>query len=138
MRLITEFLNHPILYSFNAVVCMTVLFFLWGLFLLPFCWVSDKLQETRCPKCRGFFKRKLVDWKIADEREVLKTVNRVDQGTIYSNSIFEPNHAISINRQEQVTFVEQTHRNHWVCKDSLCGNKWETKDIIEYEGSLGN
>jgi hypothetical protein len=136
MRLITEFLNHPILYGLLAVVCLTALFFLVGLALLPFYWVSDKLGETRCPKCRGFFKRKLVDWEIIDEKEVLKTVNRVDHGTIYSNSIFEPNNAIAINRQEQVTFVEQTHLNHWVCKDPLCGHKWTAEEYAEFEGSL--
>lgn len=136
MRLITEFLNNPIQYGFLAVVGLTVLFFLTGFALLPFCWVSDKLHETRCPKCRGFFKRKLVEWEFAAEREVLKTVNRVDQGTIYSNSFFEPNHAIAINRQEQVTFVEQTHLNHLACKDSLCGHKWTTEETVEYEGSL--
>lgn len=136
MRLITEFLNHPILYGLLVVVGSTVLFFLAGLSLLPFCWVSDRLHETRCPKCRGFFMRKLVEWEFVDERQVLKTINRVDQGTLYSNSIFEPNHAISINRQEQVTFVEQTHLNHWECRDSLCGHKWTTKETVENEGSL--
>jgi len=136
MKLISEFLIHPILYSLLAVVGLTVLFFLVGIALLPFYWLSDKLDETLCPKCRGFSKRRLVEREFIDETEVLKTVNRVDQGTIYSNSIFEPNHAISINRQEQVAMVEQTYLNHWACKDPLCGYKWTTEETLENEGSL--
>lgn len=137
MKLITEFLNHPVLYGLLAVVGLTVLFFLIGLILLPFHWISDKLNETRCPQCRGLFKRKLVDWQFADEKEVLRTVNRVEQGTIYSNSLLEPNHAIEINRQEQVTMVEQTYLNHWACRNPLCGHKWTSEETMETEGRLG-
>ena len=136
MKLITDLLPHLFLYSLIAVVGVAVFLPLLGLAIIPFHLVANKLNQTRCPQCRGFFKSKLVDWEITDEREVLKTVNRVDQGTVYSNSIFEPNHAIAINRQEQVTFVEQTHLNHWACKDSLCGHKWQTEEHQDYEGLL--
>jgi|SRR5581483_426591 len=136
MKLINDLLPHLFLYGLLAVVGFAIFLPILGLAIIPFHWVGSKLNQTRCPKCRGFFKSKLVDWEITDEREVLKTVNRVDQGTIYSNSIFEPNHAIAINRQEQVTFMVQTHLNHWACKDSFCGYKWTTEETMENEGSL--
>ena len=136
MKLITDFFRHPFLYGLLAIIGLAIILPALGLIIIPFHVVISNLNESRCPKCRGFFKRKLVDWEIADEREVLKTVNRVDQGTIYSNSLFEPNRNIEINRQEQVTFVEQTIRNHWACKDSICGHKWETDEIRDWEGSL--
>ena len=136
MRMISDFLNHPILYGLLVVVGFTIFLLILGLVMIPIHWVSSKLNDSRCPKCRGFFKRKLMDWQFVDEKEVLKTVNRIDQGTIYSNGLLEPNHAIEIHRQEQVTMVEQTYLNHWACKDPLCGHKWTTKEIIEHEGSL--
>ena len=138
MKLITDLLPHLFLYSFLAVIGLTLFLAILGLVSIPFHWVASKLNQTRCPQCRDFFKSKLVDWEIIDEREVLRTVNRVDQGTIYSNSIFEPNHAIAINRREQVTFVEKTIRNYWVCNDLDCGHQWQTEEVSEYEGSLEN
>ena len=136
MKLIADFLPHLFLYGLLAVVGLAFFLPVLGLVIIPFHWAASKLNQTRCPQCRGFFKRKLIDWEITDEKEVLKTINRVDQGTIYSNSIFEPNHAISINRQEQVTFVEQTHLNHWACKNPDCGHQWETQEFNQFEGSL--
>jgi hypothetical protein len=135
MGLITNFLNHPFLYGLLAAIGIAVFLFVVGLVMIPFHWGSKKLSDSRCPKCLGLFKRRLVDWEVVGEKEVLRTVNRVDQGTIYSNSL-EPNQTIEINRREQVTFVEQTILNHWVCKDPLCGNKWTTEEIVEHEGSL--
>lgn len=137
MSLITDFLHHPILYSLAAMFALGVLLPLIGLAVIPFHLISTKISENRCPHCRGYFKRKPFDWEIVDEKEVLKTINRVDQGTIYSNGLFEPNHGIEINRQEQVVFVEQTILNHWACNDPLCGHRWTTEEIIEHEGSLG-
>lgn len=139
MKLLTDLLPGLLLYGFVAIACLfalALLFWVCGLTILPFHWVAKKLNDTRCPQCRGFFKRKLVDWEVADEREVLKTVNRVDEGTLFSNRLFEPNQAIEINRQEQVTFVEKTILNHWLCKEPLCGHEWTTEDYSEYEGAL--
>ncbi len=131
------------------VVCAVLAFIGWaGPFLVatfypvyfvtlkPFVWAIQKLFQSRCPQCKGFFKRKMVDYDISDEREVLRTINRVDQGTLFSRTLFEPNQTIEINRQEQVVFVEKTILNHWACKDPLCDHKWTTEEIIDHEGSL--
>ena len=104
--------------------------------LKPFVWGFTKLFQSRCPQCKRFFKKKLVDSEISDEREVLRTVNRIDQGILYSRHLLEPNQTIEVNRREQVTFVQQTIRSHWVCKNPVCKHQWETVEISEYEGSL--
>lgn len=115
-----------------------LIFFIWGtaIILLPFSWVKMKLDDSRCPKCGGFFKRRLLNRATVEEKEVLRTVNRVDRGILHSRYLFQPNQAIEINRKEQVTFVEQTNRNHWVCRNPDCGHQWTTEDYGEYEGSL--
>ena len=141
MKLLTDFVPHLLLYGFYLLAALFVLvLLLWilGLTFSPFVWLTTKLLQTRCPECKGFFKRKLVNWEVAGEREVLRTVNRVDQGTVYSNHLLEPNHAIEINRKEQVTFVEKTIRNQWVCKNPECGHHWQTEEFQEFEGSLNN
>lgn len=137
MKLITDFLPHLFLYGFLAFVALAVILPALGLVIIPFHSIIEKINENRCPKCRGFFKRELKDWEVSDMREVLKTVNRLDQGTIYGNGFLEPNHAIEIRRQEQVTFTRKTILNHWVCKDTLCGHEWDTEETHEWEGSLG-
>ena len=139
MKLLTEMIPHLFLYGLAVLVGLFLLvLILWGLGLTfsSFIWITDKFLQSRCPQCGGFFKRKLVDWEVAGEREVLRTIDRVDQGTLYSNHLLEPNHAIEINRREQVTFVEKTIRNHWACKDPLCGHQWQTEEFSESEGSL--
>jgi hypothetical protein len=77
-----------------------------------------------------------MNWEVADEREVLRTIDRIDEGVVYSNQLLEPNHAIEINRKEQVTFVEKTILNHWVCKNILCGHQWQTEEFSESEDTL--
>lgn len=132
---------HLLTYGFIAAVSFFgLIFFLWGISIIVLAahWVTEKLEETQCPKCKGYFKRKLAEWKVADEREVLRTVNRVDEGTLYSNSLFVPNQGIAINRKEQVSCVEQTIQRHWECKDPACSHKWETEETSEFEGSLDN
>ncbi len=141
MKLLTEMMPHLLLYGLVCLAGLLLLVFLfWGVVLTfsPFIWISEKIRERRCPQCKGFFKRELAKWEIADEREVLRTVDRVDQGVVYSNHLLEPNHAIEINRKEQVTFVEKTILNHWVCKNSECGHHWQTEEFQEYEGSLNS
>ena len=139
MKLFTDLFSHMFFYGLIAVVCLFgLVLLLWGIGLtvLPFHWVTTRLLEARCPQCKGFFKKKLVNSKIVDEREVLRTVTRLDQGVLYSNRLFEPNQTIEVSRQEQVTFVEQTILKHWECKDPICGHKWQTEEHDDFEGSL--
>lgn len=139
MKLVTDLLPHFFTFGLIAVGCLfgfVILVWTFGLTVLPIHWVITKFTDTCCPECKGFFKRKLMNWEVVDEREVLKTIDRVDQGVVYSNDILEPNHAIVINRKEQVTFVEKTIRNSWTCKNPLCGHQWKTEEISESEGSL--
>ena len=141
MKLLTDFLPHFLLFGFYLLVALFVLvLLLWvlGLTFSPFVWLTTKLFQSRCPQCKGFFKRKLVSWEVADEREVFRTVNRVDQGVAYSPRLLEPNQVIEINRKEQVTFVERTILNHWGCKNPECGHKWTTEETVSHEGSLNS
>ena len=139
MKLLTDLLPHLFAYGLISLGCLfgfVILVWVFGLTVLPIHWVITKFTDTRCPECKGFFKRKLMNWEVADEREVLRNIDRVDEGVVYSNHLLEPNHAIEINRKEQVTFVEKTIRNHWACKNLLCGHEWNTDEFVEYEGSL--
>jgi hypothetical protein len=140
MRLLTDLLPHLFLYGLAVlagVFVLVVAIWTMGIIFSPVVWISDKLLLTKCPKCNGFFRRKLMSWEAGDEREVLRTVNRVDQGVVYSNRLLEPNHTVEINRKEQVVFTERTILNHWACKDPMCAHQWDTEEISEYEGSLG-
>ncbi len=111
MKLLTDFFPHLLLYGFFLLAALFVLvLLLWvlGLTFSPFVWLTTKLLQTRCPECKGFFKKKLVNLETSDKREVLRTVNRVDKGVLYSNNLLALNHGFEISRQEQVTFVEET------------------------------
>jgi hypothetical protein len=139
MKLLTDLLPHLFTYGLIAVgglLGFVILVWAFGLTVLPIHWVITKFTDTRCPECKGFFKRKLMNWEVVDKREVLRTVDRVDEGIVYSNHLLEPNHVIEINRKEQVTFVEKTIRNSWTCKNPLCGHQWQTQEFSESEGSL--
>ncbi len=139
MKLFTDFVPHLLFYGFLLLAALFVLvLLLWvlGLTFSPFVWLTTKLLKTRCPECKGFFKRKLVDSETSDKREVLRTVNRVDHGVLYSNNLLALNHGFEINRQEQVAFVEETFTHTWQCKDPACGHKWQTQEFHGYEGSL--
>lgn len=128
-------------YGLIAAACLfgfVVLVWGFGLTVAPVHWVITKLSETRCPKCKGFFKKKIVNWVITDEHETRRTINRVDQGVIYSNDLFALNQGFEISRKEQVTFVEQSIKNNWQCKDPSCGHQWQTEEYREYEGSLNS
>jgi hypothetical protein len=94
----------------------------------PIIWGVQTLFQSRCPACKGFFKRKLVDWEVANEREVLRTIERLDTGVLYSNHLLVANQGFEVNRQEQVAFVEMTILNHWACKDPFCGHIWQTEE----------
>ena len=139
MKLLTDFVPHLLLYGFFLLAFLFVLvLLLWvlGLTFSPFVWLTTKLIQTRCPECKGFFKKKLVDLETTDIREVLRTINRVDQGVLYSNNLLALNHGFEINRQEQVTFVAETLTHTWQCKDPACGHKWQTEEFQEREGFL--
>jgi hypothetical protein len=139
MKLVTDLLPHLFTFGLIAVGCLlgfVILVWAFGLTVLPIHWVITKFTDTRCPECKGFFTRKLMNYEVTDEREVLRTVERVDEGIVYSNHLLEPNHVIEINRKEQVTFVEKTIRNSWTCKNPLCGHQWQTEEFSESEGSL--
>ena len=141
MELLTSFLPHLLHYGFIVIVCcfaFVVLVWGFGLTVLPVHWAVTKLFDTRCPECKGFFKKNLLNKEIIDEHEKRRTIKRVDQGVLYSNDIFALNQGFEITRQEQATFVEQTIRNHWACKNPDCGHKWETDEFFEYEGSLNS
>ncbi len=66
----------------------------------------------------------------------METVERTDEGTIFSNSPFEPNHGYEVKRLEQVRMVQETTRDFWECKDPVCGHQWTTEEYSEYEGQL--
>ena len=110
----------------------------FGLTVAPVHWAVTKLFDTRCPECKGFFKKNLLKNEITDEHEARRTIKRVDQGVIYSNDIFALNQGFEINRQEQVTFVERVITKTWECKDPSCGHQWRTEEYSDYEGSLEN
>ena len=154
MKILTDLLPHLFVWCLIGAVSIFVLFmvlgalgyvgqFLFTLFyplyaitLKPIIWGISKVFQSRCPKCKGFFKKKLVDWQKTDEHEARRTINRVDEGILYSNNLFALNQGFEVNRQEQVSFVEQTFTNTWECKDPACGHKWQTEEYSEYEGSL--
>jgi len=115
---------------------LAIIYPIYAFTLKPFVWAIQKFFQSRCPQCKGFFRKKMIDSEISDEREVLRTVNRVDQGVLYSRYLLEPNQTIEVSRKEQVTFVEQTIRNHWACKSPDCGHQWDTEETFEYEGAL--
>ena len=101
---------------------LLVIFYpIYAITLKPVVWIIKKLFQSRCPQCKGFFQKKIEDSEI-DEREELRTVNRIDQGVLYSNHLLEPNQTIEVSRKEQVTFVVQIIHNHWACKNSDCGH----------------
>lgn len=139
MKLLTDFVPHFLLYGFYFLIALFVLvLLLWvlGLTFSPLVWLTTKILQTRCPECKGFFKKKLVDSETSDKREVLRTVNRVDQGVIYTNNLLALNQGFEINRQEQVSFVEETFTYTWKCKNPSCGHMWQTEEFQEFEGSL--
>lgn len=124
--------------AFVGRILFYVFYPLYFLTLKPVVWAIGTVFQSRCPECKQFFQKKLVDYEVASEQEVRKTVNRVDEGIIYSNQVFVPNMGYEINRQEQVSVVEKVILNHWECKNPLCGHKWQTEEFSECEGSLEN
>jgi hypothetical protein len=79
-----------------------------------------------------------VDWQKTGEHEARRTINRVDEGILYSNNLFALNQGFEVNRQEQVIFVDRTFTNTWQCKDPTCGHQWQTEEYTEEEGSLNS
>ena len=154
MELLKYLFSHVVLWSLIAAASVFVLFMilgalgylaqilfvifypLYGITLKPVIWGIITLFQTRCPKCKRFFKKKNVNFEIADEHVSRRTVNRVDQGVLHSNEIFALDYGFEISRQEQVTFVERTFIRTWQCKDPACGNQWQTEEYTEEEGSL--
>jgi hypothetical protein len=153
MELLTNLSSHLFLWILIAAASIFVLFMVLGalgyvgqilfaifypvymITLKPIVWGITTLFHTRCPKCKRFFKKKNVDSEIT-ERETRRTINRVDQGVLYSNNLFALNQGFEISRQEQVTFVEQTITNTWQCQDPACAHQWQTEEFIECEGTL--
>lgn len=109
---------------------------LYFITLKPFVWFGLKAFQSRCPKCKGFWKRQFVKSEVTEQHETLETVQRIDQGTIYNNSLFTPNEGFEVSRLEQVKMVNETTCHFWECKDPFCGHKWMTEEYLEYEGSL--
>ena len=122
--------------AFIGRIFFYVFYPLYFLTLKPVIWAVMTVFQSRCPQCKGFFKRNLVDFKVACEEEIRKTVNRVDRGTIYSNRLFVPNMGYEVNRKEQVSVIQKTIQNHWECKNPTCGHKWQTDEFQEFEGAL--
>jgi len=117
-------------------ILFVIFYPLYAITLKPVIWAISKVFQSRCPQCKGFFKKKLVDWQKTDEHEARRTINRVDEGVLYSNNLFALNQGFEINRQEQVNFVERTFTNTWQCKDPTCGHQWKTEEYTKEEGSL--
>jgi hypothetical protein len=141
MELLTSFLPHLLHYGLVIIACcfaFVVLVWGFGLTVAPVHWAITKFFDTRCPECKGFFKKNLLKNEITDEHEKRRTIKRVDQGVLYSNDLFALNQGFEITRQEQVTFVEQTIQNTWQCKDPACGHKWTTEETVSHEGSLNS
>ncbi len=113
-----------------------VLYPLYFVTLKPFVWFAVKAYQSRCPKCSGFWKKRFVKSEVVEQKESLETVERIDEGTIYSNSFIDADHAYELKRLEQVRMVKETIRHFWECKDPVCGNQWMTEEYSEYEGSL--
>src|SRR5208282_1098855 len=94
MELLTSFLPHLLYYGFIVIVCcFAFVVFVWGfgLTVAPIHWAVTKLLETRCPECKGFFKKILLKNAITNEHEKRRTIKRVDQGVLYSNTLFALN-----------------------------------------------
>lgn len=154
MKTIYDLLTCLLLMGFAVVVVLFLLMmtlgvvglalqFLWIIFyplyfitLKPVVWFFVKAFQSRCPKCKGFWKRQFVKSEVIEQYETLETVQRIDQGTIYNNSLFTPNEGFEVSRLEQVKMVHETTCHSWECKDPVCGHKWTTEDYSEYEGSL--
>lgn len=124
-------------------VVLFVLKVLWIVFypfyfltLKPVIWCLWKTFQSRCPKCKGFRKKQFVKSIITEQYETLETVQRIDQGTLYSNRLFTANEDLEVSRLEQVKMVNETVCHFWECKDTVCGYKWTTEEYSEYEGSL--
>jgi hypothetical protein len=113
-----------------------ILYPLYFVTLKPFVWFAVKAFQSRCPKCKVFWKKRFVKSEVVEQKESLETVERIDEGTIYSNSVFDVNHAYEVKRLEQVRMVQETTRHFWECKDPICDHKWTTEEYSEYEGSL--
>jgi hypothetical protein len=154
MKLLTDLFSHLFIYGLITAGTIFVIFMILGAFgylgqilfsifyplyaitLKPIIWGIQTIFQTRCPECKGFFKKKNVNLEITEEHEVNRTVNRVDQGVLYSNNLFALNQGFEINRQEQATFVERIITKTWQCKNPYCGNQWQTEEFQEFEGSL--
>lgn len=122
-----------------ALKVLWIIFYpVYFLTLKPVVWFLVKAFQSRCPKCKGFWKRQFVKSEITEQYETLETVERIDQGTIYSNGFFTPNQGYEITRMEQVKMVHETESHYWECKDLGCGYQWITEGYSEYEGSLEN
>ena len=113
-----------------------ILYPLYFVTLKPFVWFAVKAFQSRCPKCKGFLKKRFVRSEVIEQYETLETVERIDQGTIYNNSLFTPNEGFEVSRLEQVKMVNETTCHFWECKDPVCGHQWTTEEHSEYEGSL--
>src|SRR5258708_40129015 len=105
MKLLTDLFSHLFFYGLITAACLFgfvfllggigfVLKIMWAIFypvyfitLKPIIWAITTLFQSRCPECKGFFNKKLVDWEITDKREVFRTINRVDQGVLFSNHL---------------------------------------------------
>ena len=132
MKLLTEFLPHLLFYGFVGVALLfgfALLSSMLGFALIPI----SILADTQCLECKGFFKKRLIGSEVVDEKEVFRTVDRLDHGVVYSNRLLEPNQTIEIARDEQVGFTRQTIINRWACKNPMCGHRWETEEFKEFE-----
>jgi hypothetical protein len=109
---------------------------LYFLTLKPIVWIFKTAFETRCPKCKRFFKKRIVKSERIGQKEALETVERTDRGVIYSNQLFVPNQGYEVKRHEQVTVVREWWHAFWECKDPSCGHQWTTEYYFEQEGSL--
>jgi hypothetical protein len=122
-----------------ALEALWIVFYpLYFLTLKPVVWFLVKVFQSRCPQCKGFWKRRFVKSEVIEQWENLETVERIDHGVVYSNDLFTPNQGYEVSRLEQVRMVNETICHFWECKDPLCGHKWTTEEYSEHEGVLDN
>ena len=76
------------------------------LIFFPIYNLPHTLFQTRCPKCKGFFKGRKVN--------------------------------LGLERKGQAAFMGESGTKLWECKDPDCGNKWETQEYYDWDGTLEN
>jgi len=122
-------------FAFTSGVLFFIFYPLYFITLKPLIWAVKTLFESRCPKCKKFFKREFVRGEFVDEKEVVRDIPRTESGVLYSNRLLEPDQRIEMTRTVPVKFIQRWSQDHYRCKDSLCGHEWVNTFSVEYEAA---